>query len=417
MLDKILSRIGNNAFTWDILLALFFVVVMAYFLYRNRKSVKLEKILFPVLYAFLYRGKFGIKWMEEKARKHREAIKLFGYISIGFGFVGMIAAIALIIFVAFQLIFKPATASVAPFLPFVEVPLLGYISFSHWIITIFVIVLVHEAAHGLVALAHGMKIKNTGFGIFAIFAPLLPAAFVEPDEKKIKEKSDVVQYSIFAAGPMSNFVLMIPLLLIMLLIINPIELNITEQKGFTFDIIEDDEFPAYLAGIESGTVFNSLNGDEITDIESFYRELYWTKPGQEITLAFYSDFNLDPDYEYSLTLIGNPDSPENGFMGINMLRNSVEIIESAKGYAQLFSWFKGLIMLMFQITFSLGIINLFPASITDGGRMFSIALDKISKNKKRNQKIISAFAIFFMIIIFFALITYFTGNPFSLIFR
>jgi len=416
MIADFLLKVGNNPVFLDIILAVIFILLISYFLYRNRKSVKLEKILFPVLYAFLYRGKFGINWMEKKSKKHKESLKLFGYISIGFGFIGMIAAIFLILFVAFQLIFKPRTASVAPFLPFVDVPILGYISFSHWIITIFVIVLIHEAAHGLVALAHGLKIKSTGFGVFAIFAPLLPAAFVEPDEKKIEKQPDVVQYSIFAAGPISNFVLMIPLLLILLFIINPIESQITNHNGFTFDVIQNSDYPAYTQGINNGTIFNSLNGIKVISVDEFYIELQGSGPNQNIVLAYYDDFEEPPIYSYELTLIENPDNSRVGFLGVIGLRNSVEIKQFALPFAPFFSWFKGLIMLMFDITFSLGLINLFPASITDGGRMFNLALSRISQNKKLNKIIVSSFAIFFLVIIFFALITFFTGNPFTLFF-
>lgn len=409
-MNEFISWLTQPANLIDITLAVIFAIFTIWFLVKNKKNVSLEKIAFPILYAFLYRGTFGIKWMEKYAKKYKEAIILFGYISIGIGFVGMIAAFVLILYVAYQLIFTPNAASVAPFLPFVEVPVLGYISFSHWIITIFVIVLIHEGAHGLVALAHGLKVKKTGFGAFAIFIPFLPAAFVEPDDKKIAKADPVIQHSIFAAGPMSNFVLMIPLILLFLLVLNPIEANITDQDGFTFDIITNESYPAELAGLEDGMTFNTLNGEPTETIEDFYREIQWMKPGQNISLGY------NDEYTYTLTLTTNPTQPESGFLGVQNLRNNVFIKEQYMGFAPFFSWFKGLMLLMLEITFSLGIINLFPASITDGGRMFSLALDRISPNKKLNKKVVGGLALFFIAIIFFALITYFTGNPFMLFF-
>lgn len=415
VLEQFISKLGNNPFTWDIILALIFLALMAIFLVKNKKNVKLEKMAFPLLYAILYRGKFGINWMEKYAKKHKEAIKLFGLISIGIGFIGMIAATLLIIYVAYQLIFQPQAASVAPFLPFVEVPVLGYISFSHWIITIFIIVIVHEGAHGIVSLAHGLKVRNTGFGLFAIFIPFLPAAFVEPDEEKIKKSSDVAQYSIFAAGPMSNFVLMIPLWLIFILLLNPIEANITEDVGFSFAVLENETYPAYLAELPSNVPFNQINGEEQLSSSEFFRELTWSKPGQNLTIGYFNKTSNQLDYEYTMKLIESPDNPNSGFLGIYGLYDFYEIKDFAKPYASFFSWLKGLLLLLFEITFSLGLINLFPAMFTDGGRMFSLALDKISKNKKRNQKIISGLGLFFLILILFAFITHFTGNPFSLL--
>lgn len=416
MFMSILERFSDTAFVADIAMAFVFALVLGIFLYRNRAQVKFERMLFPIIYSFLFRGKFGIKWMEKFVNKHKEGVKLFGYISIGVGFLGMFAALVLIVYVAVQMVFKPKAASVAPFLPFVDVPVLGYISFSHWIITIFVIVIVHEAAHGLVAIAHGLKVKNTGFGVFAIFLPLVPAAFVEPDDKKIAKKSDVTQYSIFAAGPMANFVLMIPLLLIVLLVINPIEGVMTEQDGFTFDVIQNESLPAYMAGIKDGMVFNQFNSKDVATIEDFYREIFWLKPGVTFTMGYYNESSGLLAYEYSITSVPNPDDEKKGFIGITGMRNNVMVLEEAQPYAGIFSWFKGLIILMFDITFSLGLINLFPASITDGGRMFSLALDMVSKNKKLNKRIVSALAVFFLFVIFFALVTFFTGNPFALIF-
>jgi hypothetical protein len=81
-----LSKLGNNSFTWDIILGIVFLIFIAIFLIKNKKNVKLEKMVFPLLYAILYRGKFGIAWMEKFVKKHKESVKLFGLISIGVGF-------------------------------------------------------------------------------------------------------------------------------------------------------------------------------------------------------------------------------------------------------------------------------------------------------------------------------------------
>lgn len=409
------SKFGNNSFTWDVILAIIFLLFVSVFLIKNKKNVKLEKMAFPLLYAILYRGDFGIKWMEKFAKKNTEKIKLFGLISIGVGFVGMIGAVFLMLYVAYQLVFTPKAASVAPFLPFTEVPVLGYISFSHWIITLFIIVIVHEGAHGIVALAHGLKVKKTGFGLFAIFIPFLPAAFVEPDEKKINKASDVVQYSIFAAGPMANFVLMIPLILIFVLILNPVEAGITEDIGFGFTVIDNETYPAHLAGIPSDMPFNQVNGAEMYSMSDFYRHLTWSESGTNLSIAYYNETSENISYTYSVQLMTNPDTNSSGFLGIHGIYDFKIVKDFAKPYSGIFSWIKGLMLLLLEITFSLGLINLFPAVFTDGGRMFSLALEKTSTNKDRNKKIVSGLGLFFLILILFAFVTYFTGNPFSLL--
>ncbi|MFT4326636.1 MAG: site-2 protease family protein [Candidatus Woesearchaeota archaeon] len=401
-----IERLMGTAFYIDVALAIIFIGTIALFLLKNKKNVSFEKMAFPLLYAILYRGKFGIARMKKFVAKHREAIKVFGYSSIGFGFFGMIAAVFLIAFVIYRMIANPAQATVAPFLPFVEVPILGYISFSHWIITIFVIVIVHESAHALVAMAHGLKVKNTGFGLFAIFIPFLPAAFVEPDDEALKKADDVVKYSVFAAGPMSNFVLFVPLLLILLFVITPVEGLLTGHNGFTFDIEHNETLPANMSGISSGTVFNTVNGNLVIDAREFSDIMYRTRPNESVMLAFVNEVG-ETEYEYTLVTAVNPNNPEIGYIGVLNLRNNVFIKEEYSQYAGIVSWFKGLFLLMTEITFSLGLINLFPASITDGGQMFSLYLEKVSSKKKLNKILILTLALIFLAVIIFSFIRYF----------
>jgi len=71
--------------------------------------------------------------------------------------------------------------------------------------------------------------RRTGEKIASIGMIPITLRFVEPDDKKIEKSSDVAQYSIFAAGPMANFVLMIPLWLLFFLLINPVEAGITDD--------------------------------------------------------------------------------------------------------------------------------------------------------------------------------------------
>jgi membrane-associated protease RseP (regulator of RpoE activity) len=406
-----------NYYIFDGILALLFLIFLAYFLVKNKKQVSLEKMLFPLFYAFLYRGQFGIKTLEKFANKFKEWIKIYGYVSIGVGFIGIILAFAMIIYVAIRLVFVPTSKEVAPFLPFTSVPGLGYISFLHWIIAIFIIVIVHEASHAIVAMAHGLKIKNTGFGLFAIFVPFLPAAFVEPDEKEVKKKSDVVQYSIFAAGPMSNFVLMIPIILMLIFAFPAIENKISEPVGFSFDAINDsNNYPALLVNLKEGQTFNTFNGLEYNNISGPYNSMTCLSPNSTVTFGYYNSTLGNYSLFYKLKTTNHPDFSSKGFLGINNLHTVYDVKSQYKLFEPIFSWLKGLFEILFVVTFAIGLINLFPAGMIDGGRMFMLALFNITKDKKKTEKIASILAAFFWTVILFSFITYFFGNPFSLIF-
>ena len=171
----------------QIISAIIFVLLLSVFLYKKRRHIVLQKVLFPFLYLILYRSNFGIKFIDKYVKKHREWIKFFGYSCIGLSMIGMIFISVNIIMMIYTLIVSPvAQPGVALVLPFTNVPGIGYLSFFHWIIAIFLLAIVHEFCHGIVARAHGLPIKSTGFAFFSILAPIIPAAFVEPDEKKLE---------------------------------------------------------------------------------------------------------------------------------------------------------------------------------------------------------------------------------------
>src|SRR3989338_644264 len=84
-------------------------------------------------------------------------------------------------------------------------------SFLHWIISLFIIAIIHEFSHGVIARVYNIKIKSSGF---AFLGPI-PAAFVEPDEKKMEKSSAKAQLSILAAGSFSNILLALLVILIL----------------------------------------------------------------------------------------------------------------------------------------------------------------------------------------------------------
>src|SRR3989344_169747 len=60
-----------------------------------------------------------------------------------------------------------------------------YLPVFFWVLSIFVFSVVHEFCHGLLARRHGIPVKSSGFAFLAVLIPILPAAFVEPEEKHL----------------------------------------------------------------------------------------------------------------------------------------------------------------------------------------------------------------------------------------
>ena len=257
-----------------------------------------------------------------------------------------------------------------------------------------------------------MKIKSSGFAFFALLAPVIPAAFVEPDEKQLKKQKDVVQYSVFSAGPVINIVFALLLLMVFPFVADnsgsvlaPFEDKITEPIGFSYETLENDSFPVYSAGVPSG-VLMSVNGNDIENYYDFYQEMACVGVGEEVVMGTDSG-------EYRITTISSPDNSEKGFMGIRPIQNERRIIEEGFG-ASAYYWLRGLVRWLFLLNFFIGLANLLPLGIVDGGRMLQVALHKLMKNKKKAQKLWLFIGFLFLGFLLFALFVNYFGNPFGI---
>lgn len=91
---------------------------------------------------------------------------------------------------------------VVPIIPGVEIPGVQFFLPIHAIVSLIILVVVHELAHGILARAEGFRVKSLG----VLTAGLLPiGAFTEPDEKQMKAGSALKRLRVFTAGSMANF--------------------------------------------------------------------------------------------------------------------------------------------------------------------------------------------------------------------
>ncbi|MBR9692238.1 hypothetical protein GOV06_05640 [Candidatus Woesearchaeota archaeon] len=395
-----------NLLNFEIITFIAFVLFMIIFLFRKRKNIVIQKIIHPILYLVLYRSNFGINFMNKFAKKHKELIIFFGYSCIGLSAVGMIFITFSIIKMVYDLIVAPiAQPGVALVLPFTNVPGIGYLSFFHWIIAIFILAIVHEFAHGIVAKAHGLSIKSSGFAFFAVLVPIIPAAFVEPDEKQLEKKPDTVKYSVFAAGPIINIVLALLILLIAMPILLNIETRITEPIGFSFDLNGQD-MPAEQAGLQNGMIVNSFNRQPLTEVSPFLEKMqYCTQPGDTITLGIEST-------TYTITTVASDDD-KRGIIGVTNFKNERKMKSGYEWLKHPFFWIKDMFKWLFLLNFFIGLFNLLPLGIVDGGRILKTFLNNIMDDKKKARKLWSFISFFLLVLLLFGLVTTYLGNPFA----
>ena len=327
--------------TFDLILFILFIAVLGITIYFKRKELDVQKIVHPFIYIIMHRTSWGLEWMDKISSKYRNAVQLFGYISVGIGFVGMIYVSLSILLFFLQLIFKPTleTAGVSLVLPFTNIPGIGYLSFTHWILSIFILAVVHEFSHGVVARAHNVPVKSSGFAVFALLIPIIPAAFVEPDEKKLGKMSGIVQYSVFAAGPMANLVF--AFLIVFLFpfagdmtgsTLAPFEEKITTPVGFTYEILANETYPAYAAHVPDG-ILSSIDGQSVEDYNAFYLYASCLHPEQHVTLGTEKG-------NYSIVTIPNPEKPEKGFIGMKPVQNERRINTEYAWLAPVYYWVK-----------------------------------------------------------------------------
>ena len=89
------------------------------------------------------------------------------------------------------------------------------------------------------------------------------------------------------------------------------------------------------------------------------------------------------DKDYTLTLAANPDDERSPFIGVNVIKNEVVPTNNTIWY-RIVKKLGGFSLWLFLLSFGIGIFNLLPLPIVDGGRMSQVFLQKWKGNKRGN---------------------------------
>ncbi|MFA5358109.1 MAG: site-2 protease family protein [archaeon] len=304
---------------------------------------------------------------------------VIGFVLLGFG--GFTFAILLGYgFISLGSIFTGVQLcpNVAPVLPGVPIPGLGVvIPLVGWI-SLGIILVVHEASHGLMLSYYMRKIKSVGLFLVGIF-PM--GAFVEESQKSFESLPDRKKLLILSAGSAMNLVI-VPIAFVAMLL---------------FSIIFVAPFSAQLGALpismKVSAVDQNVSFCGVTKQSPSYGKLL---PGDQILsvngieLKKYSDLNEDSfkDKNVSLGILrdGNnlainlsPIVFEN--IGIKKIGASFEVTATGAplpfGYSLLSNFYQSILwilLLLWLLSFAVGSFNYIPVSIFDGGRMSKIIL-------------------------------------------
>ena len=383
------------------ILAIAFIALILLFILANRKKVQFQFVLFPIIYFILLRTKLGLAAMEKLAKKLRGFIIGLSAVGIAVGFAAMIYISYELIKSTLALLVKPAAIpSVMPVLP-VEAKGIFYVPLFYWLFSIFIIAVVHEFSHGVVARAFKLPVNSSGIAVLGLVVPLIPAAFVEPDEKKLAKAPVRAQLSVFAAGSFANILLAVVLIFLLGLQVPFIGAAAKSTAVVDIEKVLDDwsqlnglkiievkeGSPADLAMVRTGLTIYSINGVRMSNLSAYSDSLSNISIGDNITLG--------TNYKtYKITVAESPTKKGNGYMGLTF----EPLTTHNRTLTNIVLTFSILLIWIIVLNLGVGVFNLLPLGPLDGGRMAQLVLKKsFKKHGHHIWKWLSAFL--FMLII------------------
>ncbi len=335
------------------------IIVLGLIILFNRQKLSFHR--FGIFYAAMYRTKAGISTMDRLAKKYRVFLEKATPWIIGLGFIGMALVTFDLARSLVSLLTQSATPSVGVVLPF-KAKGVFYVPFFYWIISIFVILIIHEGMHGVMARAYGLRVKNSGLVVLGALIPLIPGAFVEPDEKKLVKASRKTQLAVYAAGPVANIVTGLLLMLLMFTVITPMTKNFYANDGVVVTELMDGNPPAEQAGMLAGEKITEINGQSIRETSDFSAALQGAEPGDSVSI-------ITSSAVYDVTLGENP-SNQKAWLGVYVDNP----LKSPTWFTYTILWVKDLVFWLYLLSLGVGLFNLLPLGPIDGGRMFLTAL-------------------------------------------
>jgi len=368
-----------------------FVTVLGALLYRDREKVQRQSIL------FYRRTKHGVETIDRIAKAAPRFWNAYGWVGVVFG-VLTVPFILWNVFLSFSQMLSTNGATGGP--SFIAPGLSGetalqsgvsFIPIEYWLISIGILMVVHEMSHGIVARAEDMEINSVGWIVLGI----IPGAFVEPKGENMLPDPDAEegegeedqeedsgglwdqgswtsQLKVLTAGSFANYITAVVFAALALLMF----MNIAQPAGVQYSA--QDGYPAINAGMDNGTIYE-LDDERIRYSGQAAEVFDRYEPGDTVTIN-------SSEGVFNVTLA---DRNGSAHLGIYMVRNegllptlsdmindNREIRPEYSRFEGVFSWTLGLFQTVALLNFLIGMFNLLPAKPLDGGQMVQTVLDR-----------------------------------------
>ncbi len=351
------------------------------------KALKLEKYGFELkAYSLVYKNKSVNDVLIKVLGRTKRGIKVFADLSVIAGFLMMAYAFYFLLNnVSNYFVAPDGFSELTILIP--GVTLTSAPAITYFLLSIPIVLVMHEGAHGIVAALEKIKIKTGGFAIFiALFA-----GFVEPDEEDFEKAKKISKLRVIGAGATSNVLFAIVLGAIMLT--NPIFGMVLEsiplfgepilntfyelsQGVLILSIMENSG--AEQVGLLANDIITTINDVQIYGPADFPT----LNPGEMASVTVIRDGQV---LEFGLEVMSSPDDPERGLIGI-MRDNSIPYtpVMNFIDWTSVDFNISMFLLWLWMISFFIGIINMLPLPILDGGKFLHIIIDKRFSDKSVN---------------------------------
>ncbi|MFQ5573956.1 MAG: site-2 protease family protein, partial [Nitrosopumilaceae archaeon] len=227
------------------------------------KGLRLEKRGFEIKpYSLTYKNYKVQSALTKLLGRTKRGIRVFADVSVVAGFLMMGFAFWFLLDNIFDYFVEPSEfAELTVLIP--GVTLTSSTSITYFLLSIPIVLIIHEGAHGIVATLEKIKIKTGGFAIFiALFA-----GFVEPDEEEFNNAKKISKLRVIGAGATSNVIFAFALGAILLtnplfaiILPEPLQSYLYESPDGVLVLSLIEGSGAEDAGIQPNDIITAING-------------------------------------------------------------------------------------------------------------------------------------------------------------
>ena len=373
--------------------AIIYVLIAWVVILIAAKSLKLEKHGFELkAYSLTYKNTQVQSVLSKILTRTRRGIRVFADVSVVAGFLMMGFAFWFLLNNLSNFFVEPTEfAELTVLIPGVTLTSAPAIAF--FLLCIPIVLVIHEGAHGIVASLEKIKIKTGGFVVFiALFA-----GFVEPDEEEFDKAKKISKLRVIGAGATANVIFAFALGA--LLLTNPIFALVLPEPlvewfydapdgVLVISIIPDSG--AEKAGLQSGDLITAINGVIIITPLDFQK--IDLKPGETVTVTVQRN---GQQLQLPVEIMPSPDDPNRGLVGI--MRDNALSYKPVYNFIEWDPQVSMFLLWLWMISFFIGIINMLPLPILDGGKFIYTIIENKASEKKINGIMWAIYAFTFVL--------------------